>query len=257
MDVRVMGHRRAPAMEHGGSADARAEMLGIGGDRDQRLGGRAEQQVVNHGLVLVSDRSDLGRQREDYVEIADRQQICLARRKPILCRRALTLWAMAVAARVVSDAAVAATLAALDVPAERGRAALLDRRHHSELSEAHMPGIGSAPVGPMMTEDVCDLQPRAAHGRRAKPRVAAAPRSMMRVGRAGWLRRGSWCWRRGCRAPWCRAWHDPGASGLRECRRLAREGGWRSCAAACVANALLDPRSLGAGADSATELAGR
>jgi hypothetical protein len=31
------------------------------------------------------------------VEIADRQQIGLARRKPILRRRALTLWAMAVA----------------------------------------------------------------------------------------------------------------------------------------------------------------
>jgi len=92
------------------------------------------------------------------MEIADRQQIRLARRKPILCRLALTLWAMAVAARVVSDAAVAAILAALDMPAEGGRAALLDRRHNLELSEAHMPGIGAAPVSSMAMKDVCDLQ---------------------------------------------------------------------------------------------------
>jgi hypothetical protein len=103
-------------MEHGGSADASAEMPGIGGDREQRLGCRAEQQVVDDRLVLVGDRSDLGRQRENDVEIADRQEIGLAGREPILRRRALTLWAMAIAARVVGDAAVAAIFAALDVP---------------------------------------------------------------------------------------------------------------------------------------------
>jgi len=32
-----------------------------------------------------------------------------------------------------------------------------------ELTEAHMPGIGSTPVGSMAMKDVCDLQPRAAH----------------------------------------------------------------------------------------------
>ena len=93
------------------------------------------------------------------MEIADRQQIGLARGKPVPCRRALALGAMAVAARVVSDAAVAAILATLDMSAERGRAALLDCRHHLELTQAHMPGIGSTPVGSMAMKDVCDLQP--------------------------------------------------------------------------------------------------
>src|SRR5262249_61785352 len=91
---------------------------------------------------------------------------CLAGRKPIRRRRALTLWAMAIATRVVGDAAVAAIFAALDMATERGRAALLDCRHDLELSEAHMSGIGAAPVGSMAMKDVCDLQPRAAHGRR-------------------------------------------------------------------------------------------
>ena len=56
MDVRVMGHRRAPAMEHGGGADAGAEVLGIGGDHEQRLGRHAEQQVIDERLVLIGDR---------------------------------------------------------------------------------------------------------------------------------------------------------------------------------------------------------
>src|SRR6266436_7680559 len=114
---------------------------------------------------------------------------------------------MPIAARVVSDAAVAAILAALDVPAERGRAALLDRRHDLELTEAHMSGIGPAPVGPMAMKDVCDLQPRAAHRRPVRPRVAASPRSKVRAGRVGWLRPGSSYWRGGCKAPSCQAWH--------------------------------------------------
>jgi len=106
----------------------RSKVFGIGGDHKQRLGGPAEQEVVDDGLVLVGDRGDLGRQREDDMEIADRQQIGLARREPILRRRPLTLGAVAIAARVVGDAAVPAIFAALDMPAERGRTALAGSR---------------------------------------------------------------------------------------------------------------------------------
>src|SRR4029077_14406480 len=158
---------------------------------------------------LVGDWTDLGGQREDHVEIADRQQIGLAGRKPILRDHALALWAMTVATRIVGNAAVAAIFAALDMPTESGRAALLDRRHHLERTQAHMPGIGSPPVGSMAMKDVCDLQPRAAHSRPATPRVAACPASIVPAGRVGWLRSASSYWRRGCKAPWCRAWRDP------------------------------------------------
>jgi hypothetical protein len=185
MDMRMVGHCRAPGMEHGGGTDTATQMPRISGDGKQRLGRRAEKHVVHHRLVLVSDRGDLGRHCEDQVKIADRQQIGLAGGKPVPRRRALAFWAMAVATRVVGDPAVAAILAALDMTAEGGRAALLDRRHYPELTQAHMPGIGSAPVSPMAMKDVCDLQPRAAHGRRARPRVSAFPRSMAPAGRAG------------------------------------------------------------------------
>jgi hypothetical protein len=140
----------APQLCSRGGADPGTEVLGIGGDGEQGLGRGAEQQVVDDRLVLVGDRSDLGRQDEDQVEVADRQQIGLAGGEPVLCRCPLTLGAMAVAARVVGDPVVAAVLAALDMAAER------------------------------------DLQFRAAHGAPATLRLAVSLRSVAPVGRAGW-----------------------------------------------------------------------
>ena len=213
MQVWMVGHCRAPAVEHGGGANAGAQVPGIGSDREQRLGRCAEQQVVDHRLVLVGDGRDLGRQREDYMEIADRQQIGLAGGEPVPRRRALTLWAMAVAAGVVGDPAVAAILAALDMAAESSRAALLNGRHRLELAKAHMTGIGLAPGRPVAMEDICDLELWAAHGRRTTLRFSVSLRSAVRAGRAGWSQCGSWCWRRACKGPWCRVWHGRAAPG--------------------------------------------
>jgi hypothetical protein len=36
-------------------ANARAEMLGIGGDRERGLGRGLEQQIVDHRFVLIGD----------------------------------------------------------------------------------------------------------------------------------------------------------------------------------------------------------
>ena len=84
-------------MQHGGDADPGAEVLCIAGNGDQRLGRSLEQEVVDHGLVLVGDVGDLRRQREHDVEIADREQLGLALGEPILGGGALTLRAMPVA----------------------------------------------------------------------------------------------------------------------------------------------------------------
>ena len=73
VDMRMMGHRRAPGVQHGDNADPGAEMARIGRDRHHRLRRRSEQQIVDDRLVLPGDVGDLRRQREDDVEIADRQ----------------------------------------------------------------------------------------------------------------------------------------------------------------------------------------
>ena len=174
VDMRMMGQRRAPGVQDGGEADARAQMLGIGGDGGQRLGGGPEQEVVDGGLVVERDGGDRRRQGEDDVVVGDRQQLGLAFGEPLPRRRALTLRAVPIAAGVVGDAFMRAVLAALDVSAERGSATGLDRRHDLQLCEARMAGVGLAPCGPVGAKDVGDLQDEAAP-RGAVRRAAVAP----------------------------------------------------------------------------------
>ena len=69
-------------MKHGGDADAGAKVLRVGGDGRHRLGRCLEQQAVHRRLVLERDVGDLGGQREDNVEVADRQQVGLALGEP-------------------------------------------------------------------------------------------------------------------------------------------------------------------------------
>src|SRR5208283_5039042 len=106
-------------MEDGGEADARAEMLGVGGDGGQGLGGGPEQEVVDGGLVLERDRADRRRQGEDDVIVGNRQKLRLAIFEPLARRSSLALRAMPVAAGIVGHAFVRAVLAALDMAAER------------------------------------------------------------------------------------------------------------------------------------------
>ena len=58
-------------------------------------------------------------------------------------------------------------LATRDMPAERCRAAVFYRRHHLELAEADMAGIGLAPCRAMAAEDIRNLQPWTCQQRRA------------------------------------------------------------------------------------------
>ena len=48
--------------------------------------------------------------------------------------------------------------AALDEAAERGGAKGHDHRHHFQLGEAHVTGVGMTPRRPMGAKDVGDLQ---------------------------------------------------------------------------------------------------
>src|SRR5713101_60946 len=114
----MVRERRAPAVQDRGEADAGAEVLRVGGDGDERLGRGLEQDVVDHGLVLVGDVGDRRRQREHDVIVRHGQQLGFALGQPLLCRRALALRTMPIAAGVVGDARVRTLLAALDMPAE-------------------------------------------------------------------------------------------------------------------------------------------
>ena len=172
-------------MEHGGEADAGAEMARIGRDGQHRLGGGAQEQIIDHRLVLPGDVGHPGRQREHDVEIAHRQQVGLARGEPVPCRGALTLGAVPIATGIVGDADLAAILTGLDMAAEGCGAAGLDRRHHLELAETEMAGLGRTPGGAMTMEDIGDLQRRTAHRHRVTRPAAPRPAAQARSGRAG------------------------------------------------------------------------
>ena len=230
--------------------------LRIGGDRQHRLRRRPEQQVVDHRLVLEGDVGDLGRQREDDVEVADRQQVGLALGEPVRRRRALALGAVPVAAAVVGDAAVAAVLAGLDVAAERRGAAGLDRRHDLELAEAQVPGMGRAPGGAVRRGRCRRPRARArtgsAVGRRSLPSLSSAElverarHGADRVGRDPGVERG------GVELGVPEQDLDDADVDVR-----APADGWRSCGAACAASTrLVISAASRRGMDGAVELAG-
>jgi hypothetical protein len=67
MDVGMMLQGLPPRVQDGGDAELGAEAPWIGGDGDERLGGRAHQNGIDPSLVLESDLGRRRRQGEDDV----------------------------------------------------------------------------------------------------------------------------------------------------------------------------------------------
>jgi len=94
------------------------------------------------------------------MEVGRGQELGLARGKPFRPRRALTFWAVAVAARVVGDAGQATGVALFEVAAERRRPTSCDRPHDATLAASKMDGV-IAKVGVAMTaENVGEFERR-------------------------------------------------------------------------------------------------
>ena len=71
--VRVMGQGRAPGVQHQGEPDACSQVLGVGGDGEQGLGGSLEQKAIDHRFVGEGDLADRRRQREHQMIVVHRQ----------------------------------------------------------------------------------------------------------------------------------------------------------------------------------------
>jgi hypothetical protein len=76
----MMGHRTSPGVQHRRDCDPRPQVFGIGRDRQHRLGGRPEQQIVDHRLVLIGDIADRRRQGEHDMEVRHGQKLRCPRR---------------------------------------------------------------------------------------------------------------------------------------------------------------------------------
>ena len=124
----------SPTVEYGKEADLGAQMLGIGSDGGQGLGGGAEEHAVEEIFVLVSDGSDRFGNREDDMKIVRRQNLGGSFFDPLGTREGLTLWTVAVAAAVVTGPLVITAVAALEMTAESCGSTHLDRGHDAPLS---------------------------------------------------------------------------------------------------------------------------
>ena len=166
MDVWMMRERLPPGMQHHRRADLGAEVFGIGSDRLQRRGGGLEQQRIDDGLVLVGDGRDRRRQRENDMEILDRQQVGLPRFEPFAGCTGLTLPAVPVATGVVGNGRVPTIAATRDVAAEGGRPTCLYCSHHAPLTAIEMAGIAGTISIAMAAEHVRHLESGTRHGAR-------------------------------------------------------------------------------------------
>jgi len=97
----------------------------------------------------IGDVSNLGRKREDHVDVFDRQQVVHPSLHPVLCRSTLALRAIPIAARVIGDVLMITFCASRNVTAERCRAAILNRRHYLQLWQVQVPGMVMAIRRPM------------------------------------------------------------------------------------------------------------
>ena len=144
---------------------------------EQGLGGRLKQQVVHYALVDEREPGERLRHREDEVDVADRQQLLLARHHPCVPRRGQTLRAMPIATAVVREGRVRALVTAIAVPAERGGATLRNRPKDAPMLAAHPRAVSLHEAIAMSAHDVGHLEgwPRHRLCSRRVRRTVSAP----------------------------------------------------------------------------------
>ena len=165
VDVRVMLQVLAPGVEDGQEADLGPEVLRVGGDLLQGLGGGFEQEAVDLPRVLQRDRAERRRERKDDVMILDRQQFRLPGLHPLRGGGGLALGAVAVAARVVGDLLMAAVIAFLDVSAQGGSPAGGDVAQGATLLRRERVAVAVEEGITIVADDLGHFEPRSGHGR--------------------------------------------------------------------------------------------
>src|SRR5215213_9499913 len=102
MQMRMKMQVLSPGMKHGEEADLCSQVLRVRGNGRQGFGRGAEEDVVDHSLVLVRNGGDLFRDGEHNVKIRDVEKFRLALLDPLRAGKRLAFWAVAIAAAVVA-----------------------------------------------------------------------------------------------------------------------------------------------------------
>ena len=163
MQMRMMLQILTPGMEYGNEADLGAQVLGSRCDRAQGLGGGVKQDVVDYGLILIRNRGDRLGQRKDHVEVLNGKEVGLAILQPLRTDQRLAFRTVPIAATVVGNALMAATIALFNVAAESNSTATLDRAHNAALSTAEGLSVLLAVGRTGLVENIRHLDPGGVH----------------------------------------------------------------------------------------------
>ena len=98
VNMRMMQQVLSPGVQHTQESDLCSKVLRIACDFEKRLGAGVEKQSIQGRWVAKRERREFLGQRENDVEVADRQKLPLTRGQPFIARASLALRAMPVAA---------------------------------------------------------------------------------------------------------------------------------------------------------------
>ena len=160
MQMGMSSESLPPGVQDAEKADLRAQVFRICCDRLQGLGGRSKQQIVHLALVLQAQTGERLWQRKHDMEILARQEFGLTLFQPLGSGQGLALGAMAIRARVVRVAFVAALVTSFQMAAERRRAAQFDSAQHALLARGQRGRMRPAKLVAMGAHNIGDFQCR-------------------------------------------------------------------------------------------------
>src|SRR5437773_8475367 len=146
-----------PRMQDRRDANRAAEVTRVASEGEQGVRGRTEEERVEYSRITLREGVETVRQREDDVEVRNRQEVGTAGGEPPLFDEGLTLGAMTVAAGIISEAHAVAVITRLPMAAERGRAARLDRVQGAALDSGEP--VGTSVRVPVAADDGRELEP--------------------------------------------------------------------------------------------------
>jgi hypothetical protein len=158
MDMRMDLQILSPGVQNAEESDLCAHVLGIGGDLQQSGGAGAEQKVVNDLLVLQRQPGEFVRKRKHDMYAAHRQQFFIAIGEPPIAGVGLSLWAMPRAAGVERGGFIAALATAIQMAAERSRAAVLDGEEDTEVEPRQPGSVPFDEAVAVCSNDICHLE---------------------------------------------------------------------------------------------------
>ena len=136
-------------MEHTEETDLGAEMFGIASDSEEGCGTGLQQEMVQEFLVLQGERRQFMGEREDNMDVARGEKLLTTRLEPTSTGVGLTLWAVPVAAAVVRNGRMVATVDAfIEMPAQGGGATACDGPQHGDVLPGDPPAACSMKARP-------------------------------------------------------------------------------------------------------------